>query len=194
MKARYYGELKLHDGSVVQIADRRAAEKINAEFEWLYKEATDRATKYTIRAVQCLFALKLGDRYGWSTDRLCRLLKDVAAEAEFIVNGEVSIDEDLEELKQNYHIDLREDGMVRVEHYMDDNIYDIGEWRPFAQRKPLRDGPYQITTDKGAVCTVRWCGDHFTGTAGRHAVAWREPSEPWEFWKDEKERKDGTYE
>lgn len=189
MKCRYYGELKLHDGSVVQIADRRVADKINAEFEWLFKHTSDQATEFTIRAVQCLFALKLGDRYGWTTDRLSRLLKDVAADAGFIYDGEMSIDDILEELKENYHIEMLEDGMIRVEHYMDDNIYDVGEWRPLSQRKP-KDGFYLITTDRGAVCTAAWRGGKFSGSAGAHAVAWRERPEPYEFWRDEKEAKD----
>ena len=191
MKCRYYGELKLHDGKTVSIADKGAAAKINAEFEWLFKEATDRATKFTIRAVQCLFALKLGDRYGWSTDRLCRLLKDIAFEASLITDGETSVEDDLLELKENYHIDLMEDGMVRVEHHMDDNIYDIGEWRPLSQRKPTKNGNYIITTDRGAVCQAHWYTDHFSGPAGKHAIAWREQVEPYEFWRDEiEERKE----
>ena len=187
MKCRYYGELKLHDGSTVQIADKRAAEQINAEFEWLFKHATDQATQFTIRAVQCLFALKLGDRYGWTTDRLVRLLKDVAAEASFIVDGETSVEEDLKELLDTYHIDLMDDGMIRAEHHMDDNIYDIGEWRPLSQRKPKEHGSYMITTDRGAVCQAYWHGEKFSGAAGKHAVAWRERPEPYEFWKDEAE-------
>lgn len=190
MKARYYGELKLHDGSVVQIADRRVADKINAEFEWLFKHTSDQATQFTIRAVQCLFALKLGDRYGWPTDRLCRLLKDIAEEAGFIVSGDTSVEEDLAELKENYHIDLMEDGMIRVEHVIDDNIYSFGEWRPLSQRKPKEQGSYLITTDRGAVCTAAWRGCKFNGAAGAHAVAWRELPEAWEFWRDEKEAKD----
>ena len=191
MKARYYGELKLHDGSTVQIADKRAAEQINAEFEWLYKHTSDSATKFTIQAMQCLFSLKLGDRYGWTTDRLVRLLKDVAAEASFIVDGETSVEEDLAELKENYHIDLQEDGMIRVEHYMDDNIYDIGEWRPLSKRQPKENGSYLITTDRGAVCPAHWYGTKFSGPAGAHAIAWRELPEPYEFWRDEvEERKD----
>ena len=187
MKARYYGELKLHDGSVVQIADRRAAEKINAEFDWLYREATNRATQFTIRAVQCLFALRLGDRYGWNTDRLCRLLKDVAAEAELMKDGEINLEAEFDELKENYHIDLMPDGKIRVEHHYDDLIYAPGEWRPLSQRKPPRPGSYVITTDKGAVCQAYWHGEKFSGAAGSHAVAWKEKDEPWEFWRDEVE-------
>lgn len=187
MKCKYYGELKMHDGSVVPITDRRAAEKINAEFEWLFKKTSNDATTYTIRAVQCLFALKLGDRYGWTTDRLCQLLKDVAYEASLIQDQEIDIPGELEELKENYHIDLREDGMIRVEHYWDDNIYAPGEWRPLSQRKPQKYGSYEITTDRGAVCYAKWSGERFNGTAGAHAVAWREPSEPYEFWRDEVE-------
>jgi hypothetical protein len=187
MKCKYYGELKMHDGSVVPITDRRAAEKINAEFEWLFKKTSNDATTYTIRAVQCLFALKLGDRYGWTTDRLCQLLKDVAYEASLIQDQEIDIPGELEELRENYHIDLREDGMIRVEHYMDDNIYAPGEWRPISQRKPPRPGSYIITTDKGAVCQAHWHGEKFSGAAGAHAVAWKEKDEPWEFWKDEVE-------
>ena len=190
MKCRYYGELKLHDGSSVQITDKKMAEKIDAEFQWLFKHATEKSTEYTIRAVQCLFALKLGDRYGWTTDRLSRLLKDVAADAGFIHDGEMSIDDILEELKENYHIEMREDGMIRVEHYMDDNIYDVGEWRPLSQRKPIKNGSYMITTDRGAVCQAYWHGEKFSGPAGAHAVAWREKPEPFEFWRDEKEAKD----
>lgn len=187
MKAIYYGELSLHDGRKVKITDRKTADIINEEFEWTVNEATDRATKYTIRAVQCLFALKLGDRYGWTTDRLARLLKDVAGEAEFIVRGETSMNEDLADLLDNYRIDLREDGMIRVEHTIDDNIYAPGEWRPLSQRKPPQDGTYIITTDRGAVCTAHWYNDHFSGTAGKRAVAWREVPEPYEFWIDEVE-------
>lgn len=185
MKCRYYGELKLHDGSAVRIDDKKTAEKIDAEFQWLFKRASNQATEYTIRAVQCLFALKLGDRYGWTTDRLSRLLKDIAEEAGFIVSGETSVEEDLAELKENYHIDLMEDGMIRVEHYMDDNIYDIGEWRPLSKRKPKEHGSYMITTDRGAVCQAYWHGEKFSGPAGAHAVAWREKPEPFEFWRDE---------
>ena len=187
MKCKYYGELKMHDGSVVPITDRRAADKINEEFEWLFKHATDQATQFTIRAVQCLFVLKLGDRYGWPTDRLSRLLKDVSEEAGFIVAGDTSVEYDLKELLENYHIELREDGMIRVEHYYDDNIYAPGEWRPLSQRKPQKDGSYEITTDRGAVCYAKWSGERFNGTAGSHAIAWREPSEPYEFWRDEAE-------
>lgn len=187
MKCKYYGELKMHDGSVVPITDRRAAEKINAEFDWLFKHASDQATQFTIRAVQCLFALKLMDRYGWPTDRLSRLLKDVSEEAGFIVAGDTSVEDDLKELQENYHIELREDGKIRVEHYYDDNIYAPGEWRPLSQRKPQKDGSYEITTDRGAVCYAKWSGDRFNGTAGAHAIAWREPSEPYEFWRDEAE-------
>jgi hypothetical protein len=189
MKCRYYGELKLHDGSSVQITDKKVADKIDAEFQWLFKHATEKSTEFTIRAVQCLFALKLGDRYGWTTDRLSRLLKDVAADAGFINDGEMSIDDILEELKENYHIEMLEDGMIRVEHFMDDNIYDVGEWRPLSQRKP-EDGFYLITTDRGAVCTAAWRGGKFSGSAGAHAVAWRELPEAYEFWRDEKEIND----
>lgn len=97
------------------------------------------------------------------------------------------MEEDLAELKENYHIDLQEDGMIRVEHYMDDNIYDIGEWRPLSKRKPKDLGSYLITTDRGAVCQAYWHGEQFSGAAGKHAVAWRERPEPYEFWKDEAE-------
>lgn len=189
MKARFFGELTLHDGKKVVIHDRKTADLINNEFEWTVAEATKRATKFTIRAIQCLFALKLGDRYGWTTERLARLLKDVAGEAEFIINGETDMDEDLAELKNNYGIDLRDDGMIRVEHHMDDNIYAPGEWRPLTRRKPPREGSYYITTDSGAVCQAYWHGEKFGGYAGRHAVAWRERPEPYEFWKDEAEAK-----
>ena len=191
MKCRYYGTLQLHDGTEVVIRDKAAAEKINKEFEWLASEATDRATKHTIRAVQCLFALKLGDHYGWNTEHISKLLKDVAQEAELIVDGEVSVDGDLAELKDGYGIDLMEDGMIRVEHVIEDNIYGEDEWRPLAKRKPTERGKwYLVTTDCGEVfCTYYdFEKDRFGPFEfGRRVVAWREMPKPWEFWKEEAE-------
>lgn len=189
MKCRYQGELKLHDGRKVALYDQTTARLIDSEFEWLYKEATNKATEFTIRAVQCLFALRLGDRYGWDTDRICRILKDVAAEAELMSDGETDLEAEFAELKENYYIDLQPDGMIRVEHHYDDLIYAPGEWRPLSQRKPPRPGSYVITTDKGAVCQAYWHGEKFSSAAGAHAVAWKEKDEPWEFWKDEVEQK-----
>lgn len=187
MRCRYQGELKLHDGRKVTLYDQTTARLIDEEFEWLYREATNKATEFTIRAVQCLFALRLGDRYGWDTDRICRLLKDVAAEAELMKDGEIDLEAEYSELKENYHIDLQPDGMIRVEHHYDDLIYAPGEWRPLSQRKPPKPGSYMITTDKGAVCQAYWHGEKFSGAAGSHAVAWKERDEPWEFWRDEVE-------
>ena len=184
MRCRYFGTLTLHDGSKIELADKKAADKIDEEFKWLFDKANKDATRFTIRALQCIFALKLGDRYGWTTERLTRLLKDIAAEAEFILDGDSSIEGDLEELKENYHIDLREDGMIAVEHHYEDLIYEPGEWRPLSKRTP-KDGFYLITTDKGAVCTAAWRGDKFSGAAGAHAVAWRELPDAYEFWRDE---------
>ena len=188
MKCRYYGTLQLHDGTEVVIRDKAAAEKINREFEWLSQTATDSATKHTIRAVQCLFALKLGDHYGWTTERLSKLLKDVAQEAELIVDGEVSVDDDLAELKDGYGIDLMEDGMIRVEHVIEDNIYGEDEWRPPKKRKPTKNGEQCIvTSDKGEVFTCRWnnyamC---FAAPEDETVVAWKPLPKPWEFWKEE---------
>ena len=190
MKCRYYGTLELHDGTEVIIRDKAAAEKINKEFEWLASESTDRATKHTIRAVQCLFALKLGDHYGWTTERLAKLLKDVAQEAELIVDGEVSVDGDIAELKDGYGIDLMEDGMIRVEHVIEDNIYGEDEWRPLAKRKPTKDGDYLCTDSDGDVVCCTWYGNHFVDEAGYDEddiVAWKPMPEPWEFWKEEAE-------
>lgn len=185
MKCRYYGTLQLHDGTEVIIRDKAAAEKINKEFEWLAAESTDRATKHTIRAVQCLFALKLGDHYGWNTEHISKLLKDVAQEAELIVDGEVSVDGDLAELKNGYGIDLMEDGMIRVEHVIEDNIYGEDEWRPLAKRKPTKDGQYLCTDKFGDVGFCTWYGFGFVGWDSENIVAWKPLPKPWEFWKEE---------
>lgn len=190
MKARFFGELTLHDGKKVVIHDRKTADLINNEFEWTVAEATKRATKFTIRAIQCLFALKLGDRYGWTTERLARLLKDVAGEAEFIINGETDMDEDLAELRDNYGIDLREDGMIRAEYTIEDNIYGRDEWRPLAKRRPTKDDDYLCTDSDGDVRCCTWYGNHFVDEAGydeEDIVAWKPMPEPWEFWKEEAE-------
>lgn len=184
MKCRYYGTLQLHDGTDVIIRDKTAAQKINKEFEWLAAESTDRATKHTIRAVQCLFALKLGDHYGWTTDRISKLLKDVAQEAELIVDGEVSVDGDIAELKDGYGIDLMEDGIIRVEHVIEDNIYGEDEWRPLAKRKPTEVGDYQVTTSSGSVYVVFFDGEKFIPKY-KNVLAWKPLSRPWEFWKEE---------
>ena len=186
MKCRYYGTLQLHDGTEVVIRDKAAAEKINKEFEWLASESTDRATKHTIRAVQCLFALKLGDHYGWTTDRISKLLKDVAQEAELIVDGETSVDGDLDELKDGYGIDLMEDGMIRVEHVIEDNIYGEDEWRPLAKRIPTENGLYLVTLIDGTVTTALWDNWYFQHDipGPMDVLAWRPIPEPWEFWRD----------
>lgn len=192
MNCRYFGELKLHDGNKVRLTDKKTADLIDAEFQWLNREVTGSCTKFTIRAVQCLFALKLGDKYGWTTDRITRLLKDVAFDAAQIVDDEITLDEEFEYLRDAYGIDLMADGMIKVEHVIDDYLYDVGEWRPLAQRKPQRPGSYQITTAHGGVCAARWDGERFNGTAGRCAVAWRERPQPWEFWKEWKEKKENA--
>ena len=162
MKCRYYGTLQLHDGTEVVIRDKAAAEKINKEFEWLASEATDRATKHAIRAVQFLFALKLEYHCGWTTDRISKLLKDVAKEAELIVDGETSV--------------------------IEDYIYGEDEWRPMTKRTPTKDGDYFCTDRDGDVCCCTWYGNHFVDEAGYDEddiVAWKPMPKPWEFWKEE---------
>ena len=190
MNCRYEGRLKLHTGEVVKIFDQNTAKKINEEFVWLNETASHKSSQYAIRVVQALFAVKLADKYGWKTDRIASLLKDVSRGADAISNIEeedVTISAEFDYLRDEYGIDIRDDGMIRVEHRINDMFYSTGEWRPIQDRKPDEKGTYLITTDRGAVCTAHWHGAEFSGAAGKHAVAWRELPEPWEFWKEKDE-------
>lgn len=184
MNARTYHEFTLHDGKKVRIFSRADAEALDAEFRYVADVNIKDAHLFACQYFQVLLTEILGDKHHWRQEDIIKLLKKLVSEIEYLQTGESSYEELRDYCKEQYGIDFLDDGMIRATREIDDLIYDRGEWRPLSDRKPMRDGTYMITTDRGAVTVSHWYGDHFSGPAGRHAVAWTERPEPWEFWTE----------
>lgn len=187
MNARAYHEFTLHDGKKVRIFSRADAEALDREFRYIADVNIKDAHFFACQYFQVLITRALGDKYHWRQVDIIRILKQLVADVESMNQGEPTYEEMCEYCREEYGIDFLDDGMIRASREIDDLIYDRGEWRPLSDRKPMKDGAYLITTDRGAVTVARWHGDRFSGTAGAHAVAWTERPDPWEFWAEKYE-------
>lgn len=177
--------VELHDHRKVYFKNRKDADVIANEISWIYQNAGGEAQRLSIRAIQCLFGIKLGDHYGWPTKKIAALLKSAAAECRDINDPETdtTLNDIYAQLRENYGIDIREDGMIEVHDTYTDPIYSPGEWRPI-ERKPEKLGSYMVTLKTGRVCFARYDIHGFVGSIANSIVAWTEMPEPWEFWRD----------